>query len=122
VDGLVETWKTAWDTPDVVAMAFPSRANDPEFIQFGAKYLRAFATPKNAAAQIRYISESLDAREALPLIQMPTLVLHSKDNLPYSIEQGRYLADHIDGARFVELPGGDLYIASSASGAARKSL
>jgi hypothetical protein len=58
--------------------------------------------------------ESLDARHALPLIQVPTLVLHSKDNPVYSIEQGRYLADHIAGARFVELPGADLYVATSA--------
>jgi class 3 adenylate cyclase len=77
--------------------------------------MRAFATPKNAAAQIRYFIESLDAREALPLIQVPTLVLHSKDNLDYSIEEGRYLADHIDGAKFVELPGGDDAVATSAA-------
>jgi class 3 adenylate cyclase len=59
--------------------------------------------------------ESLDARHALPLIQVPTLVLHTRDNSVYSIEQGRYLADHIAGARFVELPGADLYVATSAT-------
>jgi class 3 adenylate cyclase len=59
--------------------------------------------------------ESLDAREALPLIQVPSLVLHSTSNVVYSIGQGRYLADHIDGARFVELPGGDVSIAASAT-------
>jgi class 3 adenylate cyclase len=75
--------------------------------------MRAFATPKNAAAQIRYIITSLDAREALPLIQVPTLIVHSKDNLDYSIEEGRYLANHIDGAKFVELPGGDDAVAAS---------
>jgi class 3 adenylate cyclase len=44
---------------------------------------------------------------------VPTLVLHTKGNLVYSVEEGRYLADHIDGARFVELPGGDLFVAAS---------
>jgi hypothetical protein len=43
----------------------------------------------------------------LPLIQVRTLVLHTKDNLVYSIEEGRCLADHIAGARFVELAGAD---------------
>jgi class 3 adenylate cyclase len=43
------------------------------------------------------------------------LVLHSKDNLVYSVEEGRYLADHIDGAKFVELPGGDHAVANSAT-------
>jgi class 3 adenylate cyclase len=60
----------------------------------------AIATPKNAAAQ-------------LPPIQVPTLVLHSKDKLMYSLGEGRYLADHIDGARFVEVPGGDIFVAFS---------
>jgi class 3 adenylate cyclase len=75
--------------------------------------MRASATPRSAAAQIRYIFENLDARDALALIQVPTLVLHSTNNLAYTIEEGRYLADHIDGAKFVELPGADLFVASS---------
>jgi class 3 adenylate cyclase len=103
-----------WGTSDHVAMVFPSQANDPESLLWAAKFMRACATPKNAAAQIRYIIESLDAREALPLIQVPALVLHTKDNLIYSAEEGRYLADHIAGAKFVELPGGDMAVAFSA--------
>jgi class 3 adenylate cyclase/alpha-beta hydrolase superfamily lysophospholipase len=113
LDSLVEMWRATWGTPDPVPRVFPSRANDPEFRQWAAKFLRACATPKNAVAQIRYIVESLDAREALPLIQVPTLVLHSTNNLAYSIEEGRYLADHIDGAKFVELPGADVLVAFS---------
>jgi class 3 adenylate cyclase/pimeloyl-ACP methyl ester carboxylesterase len=116
VDDVVKMTRAAWGTPDAVAMVFPSRANDPEFRQWLAKGARAMATPKNAAAQIRYIIESLDAREALLLIQVPTLVLHSTKNLVFSLEEGRYLADHIAGAKFVELPGGDLFVAFSNSG------
>ena len=114
VDDLVETYRSTWGTPDRLPVAFPSRVNDPEFGQWVAKVTRAAATPRNTAAQIRYIIENLDARSALPLIRVPTLVLHTKNNLVYSIEEGRYLADHIDGAKFVELPGGDLYVATSA--------
>jgi class 3 adenylate cyclase len=94
-------------------MAFPSRVDDPEFRQWVAKASRSLATPKSAAAQIRYMIENLDAREALPLIQVPTLVLATKDSVFNSIEEGRYLADHIDGAKFVEVPGGDIQVASS---------
>jgi class 3 adenylate cyclase len=110
VDDWVERLRATWGTPDGVAMAFPSRADDPEFLKWAARLMRAAATPKNAAAQIRYMIESLDAREALPLIQVPTLVLHAKRNVVYSSEEVRYLADHIDGAKFVELPGGDSYV------------
>jgi pimeloyl-ACP methyl ester carboxylesterase len=114
VDEVVELVRATWGTPYGVAMAFPSRANDPEFLRWWAKASRAFATPKSAAAQMRYMFESLDAREALPLIQVPTLVLHTKDNLFWPIEHVRYLADHIDGAKFVELPGDDAFVAYSA--------
>jgi class 3 adenylate cyclase len=114
VDGLVEMSRAAWGTPDLVPISFPSRVDDPEFCHWAAKVMRAEATPKNAAAQFRYVIESLDARHALPLIQVPTLVLHTRDNVLYSIEESRYLADHIDGAKFVELPGADLFVAYSA--------
>jgi class 3 adenylate cyclase/alpha-beta hydrolase superfamily lysophospholipase len=113
VDGLVEVRKATWGTSDLVPMFFPSRANDPEFRQWVAKAMRASATPRSAAAQFRYITESMDAREALPLIRVPTLVLHSTNTLIYSIEEGRYLADHIAGAKFVELLGGDPWLPSS---------
>jgi hypothetical protein len=73
VDDWVEMWKAGWGNPDMVPMAFPSRANEPEFRQWQAKAARAVATPRSAAVQIRYSTESLDAREALPLIQVPTM-------------------------------------------------
>jgi class 3 adenylate cyclase len=50
----------------------------------------------------------------LPLIQVPTLVLHTKDNLFWPIEHVRYVADHIAGAKFVELPGDESFVAYSA--------
>ena len=49
----------------------------------------------------------VDVRPALPLIQAPTLVLHRRDAQYIPIEHGRYLAEHIPKARFVELPGAD---------------
>jgi class 3 adenylate cyclase len=115
VDEAVEIYRATWGTPEIAPMLFPSRANDPEFRQWVAKVTRAIATPRSAAAQFRYIVESLDAREALPLIQVPTLVLHTNNNLRSSVEQGRYLAGHVAGAKFVELPGGDVGVATSAT-------
>jgi class 3 adenylate cyclase len=113
-DDLVQMYQAHWGTPDLVTMAWPSQADDPEFGQWVAKVMRAAATPRRAAEQIRYIIENLDAREALSLIQVPTLVLHTQGNRFYSNEEGRYLADHITGARFVELPGGDFAVVFSA--------
>ncbi len=46
-------------------------------------------------------------RSVLPLINTPTLVLHRVDNPLVLIGQGRYLAEHIAGAKLMELPGAD---------------
>ena len=114
VDAVVAMIRARWGTADLARVTYPSRNDDPEFAQWLAKEMRSVATPRSVAAQVRYMIESVDAREALPLIQVPTLVLHTKDNLLYPLTLVRYLADHIDGAKFVELPGGDVAVFTSA--------
>src|SRR5262252_5674651 len=88
-------------------LAVPSRADDREFLDLHAGMLRFSATPRMAAAQFDYILRHIDVRQALPFIHVPTLVLHTRENKIQPCAFGRYLAEHIDGARFVELPGGD---------------
>ncbi len=102
---IVDSIMALWGTPDLVALATPSRADDTEFLELGAAINRASATPRSVSAYLRSTT-SLDVRSLLALIKVPTLVLHSKDYAWIPIEFGRYLADHIEGARFVELPGG----------------
>jgi class 3 adenylate cyclase/alpha-beta hydrolase superfamily lysophospholipase len=116
IDGRLDVYKAAWGTLDMAQISQPSRADDAEFGKFAARFGRAAATPRSAIAQARYMIEHLDARDALPLIRVPTLVLHTKDNLIYPIEFGLYLADHIEGAKFVELPGADCYLIASVTG------
>jgi len=58
--------------------------------------------------------KNLDVRAALPLIQAPTLVLHTRGNPFVPIELSRYLADHISEATFVEEPDPDLTATSTA--------
>jgi len=53
------------------------------------------------------MNTQIDVRHVLPTIRVPTLVMHRKDDLDVKVEEGRYLADNISGARLVELPGGD---------------
>ena len=94
-----------WGTPELLALANPSA--DSEFLELTARVTRASATPRTAAAQWRFMFRH-DVRHVLPLIQTPTLVLSGKEVQLIPMEHGRYLADHIEGATFVELPGGDL--------------
>jgi class 3 adenylate cyclase len=103
---MIDLVLAAWGSTDLVALANPSRANDPEFLDVGAAINRASATPRSVAQYVRSVS-ALDVRPVLPLISAPTLVLHSKDYPLIPIEHGRYVADRIEGARFVELPCAD---------------
>jgi class 3 adenylate cyclase len=107
-DAVVEMSATMWGTEELSRLTNPSRADDAEWCRWGAMINRASSTPRTAAAQYDYFLHNVDVRRALPLIQAPTLVLHVKDNPFLSIELGRYLAEHITGATFIEVPGGDL--------------
>jgi len=88
-------------------MLVPSRADDEETMRLFAKLARASSTPRAAAAQYGHILRSVDVRWALPQIQAPTLVLHVDHSPIVPLALGRYLADHIEGATFHVLPGGD---------------
>jgi pimeloyl-ACP methyl ester carboxylesterase len=84
----------------------PSRANDPEFRRWWATYLRMGASPGAAVALTRMNAE-VDIRHVLPTIHVPTLVIHRTGDRCLRIEEGRFLAERIPGARMVELPGED---------------
>ena len=79
-------------------------ANDPHFRQWWAAYLRTAASPSAAVALTRMNSEA-DIRTVLPAIRVPSLVLHRSGDQCLLVEEGRYVASRIPGARFVELPG-----------------
>jgi class 3 adenylate cyclase/pimeloyl-ACP methyl ester carboxylesterase len=71
-----------------------------------ARVFRLSVSPGAAAAYIRMNIE-VDVCDLLPLIRVPTVVMHRVDGGAWDVRSGRYLADHIPGARFVELPGAD---------------
>jgi class 3 adenylate cyclase len=81
---------------------------DPELHRSQGRMQRAGATPREAHAQYRYFAWNVDVREVLPLVQVPTLVIHTRDNAFYPVSHGRYLAEHIADATFVEVPAGNL--------------
>lgn len=67
---------------------------------------RAAGSPRRAMLKQRLVLE-VDVREILSTVRVPTLVVHTKDNPLYRSGHGRYLAEHIAGARYLELPGAD---------------
>jgi class 3 adenylate cyclase len=85
----------------------PSAAADPDFQRWWSRASRRGAAPATAALLQTRMME-VDIRSLLPRITAPTLVLHSQDSLAPSVEHGRYIAEHIPGARFASLPGDDV--------------
>ena len=67
----------------------------------------ASARARGAAMALMSSYMDIDVRPALPLVHAPTLVLHRSGDRMVPVSLGRYLAEHIDGARLVELPGTD---------------
>jgi class 3 adenylate cyclase len=94
----------SWGTEAMAAMFAPSRAGDQRFCRWLARFQRTIASPRAVQAFLG-ASFAMDARPILPLIQAPTLVLHRRDFQFIPISHGRYLAQHIPGARLVELAG-----------------
>jgi class 3 adenylate cyclase len=84
----------------------PSGLDDPRFVRWWARFERLVATP-SAYRELAVIFRDLDVRAVLPAIQAPTLVLARTGDRITPVEQARYLAATIPGARLVELPGDD---------------
>jgi class 3 adenylate cyclase len=74
---------------------------------FAATYpMRVTASPGTAMAMTRMIN-FIDVRSVLPTITAPTLAISRADPAAVPAEHRRYIADHIPGARYVELPGAE---------------
>lgn len=84
----------------------PSKLNDEAFIRRLAAYFRSAASPGAAVALLRMNTE-IDIRHVLPAIHVPTLVMHRTGDRSANVEEGRWMAQQVPEARFVELPGED---------------
>jgi pimeloyl-ACP methyl ester carboxylesterase/DNA-binding winged helix-turn-helix (wHTH) protein len=83
---------------------------DEELARWWGERCRAATSPGAARALIE-MNSLVDVRDVLAAVQAPTLVLHRRHDIDASVEEGRYLAEHIPGARFVELDGTDHFVA-----------
>jgi class 3 adenylate cyclase len=91
---------------DDLSMMNPSLAEDTAFRAWWKHAGERGLSPANARA-VNLLGTRVDLRDRLPSIAAPTLVLHRVDDQFLRVEHGRFLADHIPNATFVELPGND---------------
>jgi class 3 adenylate cyclase/pimeloyl-ACP methyl ester carboxylesterase len=110
-----ERWKSFfdniehhWGTPQGISVTMwaPSIANDARAAEGLASYFRASASP-GAAAAIMKMNREIDVRHILPATRVPTLILHRTAERVIDVGHARYMAQHIPGAKLVELPGED---------------
>ncbi|MEL7500756.1 MAG: alpha/beta fold hydrolase [Planctomycetota bacterium] len=95
-----------WGGPVGIEDRAPSVATDPHFREWWARYLRMGASP-GAAKALTTMNAKIDVRAVLPSIRVPSLVIHRTHDRCLLVEEGKYLAEKIPGAKFVELPGDD---------------
>ncbi len=95
-----------WGRGVLLETVGPSVAGDPEFRAWWARYQRLGSSP-GIVLGTRDMLRQLDVRHVLPTIGVPTLILHRRDNRLVDVTHGRYLAERIPGARYVELDGDD---------------
>ena len=97
-----------WGTGEFQHVLNPDMPWNEEIRATLARHERLAASPGTVALILPLVSE-LDVRALLPAIRVPTLVIHHGEDLFISPVAGRYLADHISDATYVELPGRNMY-------------
>jgi pimeloyl-ACP methyl ester carboxylesterase/DNA-binding CsgD family transcriptional regulator len=95
-----------WGSGVLLRLNAPTRRNDAAFLDWFARIERAAASPGSVLALMRRNYE-IDVCDLVPTIQAPTLVLHRAADALTPVTAGRYIAEHIPGARYVEVPGAD---------------
>jgi pimeloyl-ACP methyl ester carboxylesterase len=101
-----EVIREEWGGPVGLRFWAPSAVGNTEFERWWARLLRQGTSPAGAIALMDLYRE-IDVRGILASIDVPALVVHRAEDRVIQIDQGRFLAERIPGARLVELPGGD---------------
>jgi DNA-binding SARP family transcriptional activator/pimeloyl-ACP methyl ester carboxylesterase len=93
-----------WGQGETIEWFLPSRAHSSDARQAMGRFERMAVSPSTFLRMLRLIRE-IDVRAALPAIQAPTLVIHRRGDRINPPFHGRYIAEHIPGARYLEYPG-----------------
>jgi DNA-binding SARP family transcriptional activator/class 3 adenylate cyclase len=104
----IDALERDWGFESDMKMMCPSA--DDAMARWWGERCRAAASP-GAIRTLQEMNSLIDVRALLPAIRVPTLVVHRGTDYDVRIEEGRYIAERIPGAHFVELPGADHFVA-----------
>lgn len=102
MDALLATWGEPW----AIERFAPSRMRDPAFQEWWSKCLRASSSPASVKAVLQNAA-AVDIRALLPQVETRTLVINRAGDRIVPLAAGRYFAEHLPNARFVEIAGQD---------------
>ncbi len=97
-----------WGSGEYEHLVNPDMPWNEEIRATWARVERLSASPGTVARMWPLVGE-VDVRAVLPTIRVPTLVIHHTSDAMVGPAKGRYVADHIFGAKYVELPGRNMY-------------
>lgn len=107
---IVGRYEERWGNPEYmradVAWRAPSEQENDAFVRWWGQYRRLGASP-GAAADMARMNSKIDVRHLLPRVAVPTTVVVRAGDRVIVPGHGRYVADHVPGAVYVELPGND---------------
>ncbi|HSS62303.1 MAG TPA: alpha/beta fold hydrolase [Candidatus Limnocylindrales bacterium] len=92
----------SWGTGFGMDRYAPSQLDNPEVAAWWGTFTQMSASPGDAADLLR-MNLLIDIRGILPTIRVPTLIIHARDDKVAPVQAGRYFAEHIPGARMLEL-------------------
>jgi len=106
IETLLQRIETGWGTGITAQIFAPSRASDEAFRRSWGRFERRAVSPGGMHKIIAMLMDT-DMRHVLPAIRTPTLVVHRTGDRATPLGGGRYVAQHIAGAKLVEVPGID---------------
>jgi class 3 adenylate cyclase len=114
VPRVVAQMEDHWDEPHAFKQVAPSYVDDARARDWWATMQRMSVSPA-AAVALWKMSVETDARDVLPGVHVPTLITHLADDRLVDPRCSQHLAEHIAGARLVEIPGRDLIFGDNAA-------
>jgi pimeloyl-ACP methyl ester carboxylesterase/DNA-binding NarL/FixJ family response regulator len=102
----IQQAERTWGSGSSLPHFAPDRVIDARFQDWWGRFERLSASPTAAIALAR-MNAAIDVRDVLSSIRVPTLILHRTNDARVKVGGGRYLAEKISHAHYVEIPGRD---------------
>jgi pimeloyl-ACP methyl ester carboxylesterase/DNA-binding winged helix-turn-helix (wHTH) protein len=106
IEGLRAYIGGRWGAGATLCAMAPRHASDPEVQRWAATAEQQGASP-GAALDLVAMNLAIDARQVVPSVRVPSVVLHQRGDTVIDAGSGRHLAQHLPVCRHVEIDGDD---------------